>query len=75
MKKVASLFEGFNEVAELLIQKGADVNIEGHLRKTALIEASTKGKKLSNYCIFMLWSVGNESVSAICHRNKNLLTR
>lgn len=43
-----TLPQEFANVAELLIEKGADVNIVNTVNgKTALIEAAIKGKKLS----------------------------
>lgn len=44
MKKTTSSFLGFDKIAELLIQKGADVNVLGQFGRTALSWAATKGK-------------------------------
>lgn len=43
-KNVRILFLGYDKVAELLIQKGADVNIVGDYGSTALIWAAENGK-------------------------------
>lgn len=43
MKKF-HIFSGFDKVAELLIQNGADTNIVGLLGENALIYAAEKGK-------------------------------
>lgn len=37
-------FLGFDNVAELLIQKGADVNIAGEIGNRALTHSAEKGK-------------------------------
>lgn len=36
---------GFERAAQLLIQKGANVNVKNHRGKTALIVAASQGKK------------------------------
>lgn len=43
----ASLFAGFETFAELLIEKGANVNVVGPLGFTPLILAAEKSKKLA----------------------------
>lgn len=41
----ASSFSGFEDAAELLIEKGVDVNLSGQIGNTALIAASAAGTK------------------------------
>ena len=45
MKNFASSFIGFYKVAELLIQKGADVNAVGNGESTPILYAAGKGTK------------------------------
>lgn len=44
-QKMSSLL-GFDKIAELLIQRGALVNVEGHNQMTALMWAAKKGEKI-----------------------------
>lgn len=48
-KKTSFLFSEFAKIAEILIQKGADVNIAGQSGKTALILAAYRGKSLNGF--------------------------
>lgn len=43
-----SYFKGFDKVAKLLVQKGADVNIVGDYGRTAIHWASEKGRNGSD---------------------------
>lgn len=43
LKKTKQFFSGYDEVAELLIQMGANVNTLGNRRNTALTLATEKG--------------------------------
>lgn len=45
VKKSVSPFLGFDKVAELLIEKGANVNIKESENNTAFILAARKGNK------------------------------
>lgn len=58
------LLLGFDKVAELLIQNGADVNIVGNYNETALMKASEQGKKTlwkSKSIVFLMWLASNQS--------------
>lgn len=51
-KEVAfSFFLGFDKIAELLIENGADVNIVGNNDLTPLMYAADKGWYSSNYVL------------------------
>lgn len=50
------LFQGFEKIAEQLIKRGADVNVEiGKFRDTSLIRAASKGGP-HNICFALFWS-------------------
>lgn len=49
-KKSYTLFLGFSKITELLVQKGADVNLVGRDGKTALIWSAEQGEKSARFC-------------------------
>lgn len=58
----------FDSIAELLIEKGADVNFAGKNGKTALMGAAEKGKTVSpniKYFFYIFWHSNCNSFSSI----------